>query len=236
MTLPYTAVQYAPVDPFPGTAYYERLEKMGMLPERELKLLNMSHYNVKHPTLNEEKVLGLIRDFLDLDYETRGPLVYRFLKRRWDGYLCLKDSANPYVRARSEIFRRDAMRGYPVMLLGETFSPGARSQALFSRLRQEVTRHFSRREVLRDLLRGRLGARDGGLYLASSLPVLRELARAALSVNVVLKDPRNGGPLKILSDPAAALRRSGHGTVPWSQPGTVRTQYNLIPSRATAAS
>jgi len=222
--VPATAFQYAPVDPLPGTPYYARLAEAGRIPDRDLSYFSMSHYNLSHDSLDEETVLGLIEEFLDRDYEQHGPLVYRFLKGRWDGYRRLREHESRYVRVRAEGFGADVLRGFPVMLLGEVFAPTEATRSAFSGLRREVGRHFPRLSVVADLLRRRWRLRDGGIYLASSPPGLRTLARWALSAWVVRSDPRSG-LLSLLTDGRAAVDRARHGTVPWKQPETVRTEY-----------
>lgn len=225
-----TAYQYAPVDPIPGTPYYRRLRRQGLIPDRDLSYLSMSHYNLLHPTLTEQRVLRLIDRFYDRDHRLNGPMVYRFLEGRYRGYLRHHASANPCARARAALFARDLLRGFPVLLLGETFGPGAGSRRRFRRLRRRVQRHFRRAAVLGELLAGRLDARDGGLYLATSLPGARQLVRQALAVNVVLRDPRTrGGMLELLTGWQPAVERARRGMVPWDQPTTVRTEY---PARA----
>lgn len=223
--LSHTAVQYAPVNPLPGTPYYRRLKEQNRIPDRSLNYLSMSHFNVLHPRLDEETVLRLIEEYLDRDYMENGPMVYRFLKGRWQGYLRHRWNANPYARARTRIYARDLLRGYPVMLIGEVYGPTARTRDLFRKLRREVQQHFEWPEVFKKLRGGQLSMNDGGIYLATSPPLLRDLARYLLVLNVLLRDPRTGGIKALMDDWKGALKRSQRGTVPWEQPATIRTAY-----------
>jgi radical SAM superfamily enzyme YgiQ (UPF0313 family) len=229
LTVPATSFQYSPVSPLPGTAYYKRLEAAGMLFERDLTYFSMSHYNVRHPLLTEEKVLGLINEFLDRDYARNGPLIYRFLKVRWDGYRRTKDSRNPYVRARSRIFRRDVLRGFPVMLVGQVFSPTGAVRDKFAALEREVRAAFRRREILMEIRRGKLDLRDGGLYLFSSLPALRGLVRWLLVLIALFWDPRTRPSLSgfwhFLWNLRESIRIASRGVMPWGQPNSVSARY-----------
>jgi hypothetical protein len=119
------------------------------------------------------------------------------------------------------------LRGYPVLLIGELYGPTERVRQGFSDLRRQVQRHFLRRDIVRDWLRGRRAPLDCALYLATSLPGARSLTRRLLTLNAVLKDPRARGPWEPLLRWREALERSRHGMVPWGQPVTIRTEYPL---------
>ena len=226
LRLPTIGVQYMPVNPIPGTAYYSELKAKGLLrEERDLTWYNMSHYNVRHPELSEAQVLGLLKEFYEREHELNGPLVLRFLQGRWKGYLRFHDSPSPYLRARTRVYARDLLRGIPVILAGELFGPSPRTRDAFRDLRRQLQGRFGRVAVLTDLLRGRLSGVDGGAYLFLGLPGVRHLMRRLLRTHAALRDPRTGSVLELLWSRRRVLRRSQRGRVPWGQPETVRTEY-----------
>jgi len=225
LALPTIGVQYMPVNPIPGTTYYDKLKSRGLLLDRDPSWFSMSHYNVRHPELTEETVLGLIREFYEREHMENGPLVLRFLQGRFDGWRRYRHSDNPYVRARTRIYARDLLRATPVILAGEAFAPSRRTRRRARRLRRDLQRHFGRLGVLSDLLAGRLSSGDGGRYLVATLPGVRSLLRQLLKANATLRDPRTGGPRGLLRAGRSAVSRAQRGRIPWGQPETVRTVY-----------
>jgi hypothetical protein len=225
LTLATTGIQYMPVNPIPGTAYHARMAEQGRIPDRDPNFFNMSHYNVVHDTLDEERVLALLQDFFDREHALGGPLVYRFLRARWLGWQRFRLSANPWVRARTRVFASDLRRGYPVLLIGEALAPSDETRRAFRLLRREVQQAFGWSATLADTLAGRLAAREGGPYLLLSLPFLRSAWRQILLANALLREPRNEGWRDLLLHRKEAMARAGQGTGPWGQPDTIRHTY-----------
>jgi haloalkane dehalogenase len=225
LSLPTIGVQYMPVNPIPGTTYYRRLAAKGMLLERDLSWFSMSHYNVRHPTLTEEKVLALIREFYEREHEENGPLVLRFLAGRWRGYQRYRNSPNPYVRARTGLYAKDLLRGIPVILAGEVYAPSEGTREQFRTLRRELQQHFGRWALLSGLLDRRYTGTDGGRFLVATLPGVRNLVRGLLKVNATRSDPRVDGVVEMLRDWGGTQHRAQRGQLPWGQPETVRTEY-----------
>ena len=225
LSLATTGIQYMPVNPIPGTVSFQRLAEKGMIPQRDPNFFNMSHYNVVHPSLTEEKVLALLQGFFDEEHRTGGPLVYRFLHGRWQGYQRYHDHASPYLRGRARIFESDLMRGFPVLLIGETLAPSDQTRARFRDLRRQVQRHFRWRHVAQSLLSKKRPVNEGALYMLLSAPGLREVWRQVLVSNALVKDPRNHGWRDLLLHRREAIARSSEGTVPWGQPDTIVSHY-----------
>ena len=223
--LPHVAVQYMPVNPLPGTAWYADLRERGLLPERDARWFNMSHYNVLHPELDEATVLGLLEEYFEREHDEAGPMVYRFLGTRLRGWRAMRDHPNPAVRARTRVYEIDLLRGFPVLLLGERLGPTPEVRRRFTALRREVQRSFPRLRTLRRTLRGRLGLDEGGVFALLSMPGVRTLMREALVANAVLRDPRTPGPADWLLRRRAAEARTSRGVLPWDQPETVITRY-----------
>ena len=231
LSLPVSSIQYAPVCPMPGTPYFSRLEDAGMILDRSLPYFSMSHYNLSHPSLSEAQVQGLIDEFLDRDFQLNGPLVTRFVRVRWDGYRNAKESSNPYVRARAEIFKRDTMRSLPLTLLGQLFAPTNVVKKNLSDLYREVTGHFGWWPVFKQLLTGKLSLRDGGFYLPFATPGLRRLLTWILALRVLFWDPRTRPTLRnFWSFPFRMhrlARQAGAGVMPWGQPTCFKSTYVL---------
>lgn len=225
LTLRTTGIQYMPVNPIPGTASWIRLKEKGMIPHRDPNFFNMSHYNVVHPTLTEEKVQALLQGFFDEEHRTGGPLVYRFLLARFQGWQKYHAHANPYLRGRSRVFEGDLLKAYPVLLIGEGLAPSDGTRALFRDLRREVEVAFRWSDVVRQTALGCRPASQGGVYALLSAPPLREGWRRLFLANALLKDPRNHGWRDLLFHRREAIERSGQGTVPWGQPATIVTRY-----------
>lgn len=223
--LPTTAVQYMPVNPIPGTVLYERLKASGRIAPVDHRWYGMSHFNVLHDQLDEATVLGLIQEFYEREHATGGPMVYRHLHTRWRGWLRHHASDNPYVRGRTELFRRDLVRAFPVLVLGERLGPTREVRELFGTLRREVQGAFPRAEVVRQALRGTASIGNSAPYALMGVPGLRLLLREALVANAVLSDPRSRGLPEWLLRRRAAEARTGCGEIPWGQPETVVTHY-----------
>ena len=225
LSLATIGVQYMPVNAIPGTTLYNRLSDQEMIGDRDLSYFSMSHYNIRHPQLDEQTVLGLIDEYYDREQLENGPLVYRFLEGRWQGLQRHARSQNPYLRARTKVFAQDLLAGFPVMLLGERLAPSEVTRARFGDLRRRVQRHFGRLPVLADLLAGRRRAGEAVPFLIQSLPGLQSVLRQALVANAVLRDPRTRGLIGLLHQGRDALERVGRGLVPWEQPETIRVEY-----------
>ncbi len=223
--LPTTAVQYMPVNPIPGTALYDRLRAEGRLEVQDHRWYGMSHYNLLHDSLDEATVLGLIQEYYEREHATGGPMVYRHLHTRWRGWRRHHASANPYVRGRTEVFRRDLLRGFPVLVLGERLGPTTKVRGLFGDLRREVQAAFPTSAIVRQTLAGQLVPDEGITYALMGLPGLRLLFRELLVANATLRDPRTPGPLEWLLHRRGAEARAGRGSIPWGQPDTVVTHY-----------
>lgn len=226
LKLPTIAVQYMPVNPLPGTAFYDRMKAAGLVAPRDPSYFSMSHYNLLHPTLDETTVLRLITRYYDREHHEKGPLTLRFLEGRWAGIRRFQDHPSPYVQARLRGYARDLMRGLPAMLLGEELAPTPEISERFRALRKEVTEHFGTVPVWRDLVAGRLDKDDAGYYLACTAPLLGRGLRQGLAAHALLKDPRNRGWSQLLFDREAMVRVTRQGTIPWDQPETLRTEYN----------
>jgi haloalkane dehalogenase len=105
----------------------------------------------KHPHLTSEDVEGLQRQMYRKDFERLGPSLVRVARVWFDGYMHLRHSPNPLLRARAERLRsfcRSAVAGFfPAILFGP--SKEARRRVL---------------QLLRDIVR-----ETGSLTLAEKL-------------------------------------------------------------------
>lgn len=225
LSLPTTGVQYMPVNPIPGTAYYARLKDKGLIPHRDPIFFNMSHYNVRHPTLTEAKVKALLDEYFDREQAENGPLVYRFLHARLQGWRRFRHHANPYVRGRARVFEGDLVRAFPVLVLGERLAPSPATREKFTDLRREVQGELSRSRMFQDTLAGRRPWLDGTAWMLLSVPGVRDVMREVLATVTLYRDPRREGLLEPFLQRAQAVDRAGVGTIPWGQPEPVVTRY-----------
>lgn len=226
LSLPTTGVQYMPVNPIPGTAFYRNLAERGLIRDREPRWFNMSHYNLRHPTLDEATVKALLDEYFDHEMRENGPLVYRFLRARWQGWQRFHDHPSPWMRGRARLFRGDLFRGIPVLVMGERLAASRATRADFRHLRREVQRAFGRRFLLGELWKGRHTPLDAATWWMLSLPGLRPVLREGLATVTLRADPRRTRVLEPLTRRRAAIRRAGEGTLPWPQPEPLITRYS----------
>ena len=130
MALKPALAQFLIYGPTPGTPFYERIMKEGLLHDR-LKADQLRYWKscdgftamVKHPTLRPEQVEALQRRCFAEDFNRLGPSIFRVVETAWLGYLKHRGSDHPYLRRLSDRFRRDVRVAYPVFLAGRLFGP-----------------------------------------------------------------------------------------------------------------
>ena len=157
--------------------------------------------------------------------------MYRFLKNRWDGYQRGRDSTNVYFKARTEVYRRDLLRGLPLLRAGQVFAPSDEVRSGFAELEASIRTEFPRREVFTDLTEGRLATRDGGLYLLFSAPLVGWLGARILVLIALLWDPRTRPDItrfwRFLRRSKAIVKTAATGMMPWGQPTGTISRYRL---------
>jgi radical SAM superfamily enzyme YgiQ (UPF0313 family) len=124
--------QYLIYGPVPGTPFNARVMKEGLLLDKFIKAPEELYRRadgfttaMKHPTLSPERIEELQRWCFDQDFQRLGPSIFRVLEGRFLGYQQLKDSANPLLRKKAEIYAADLRCAYPVFLAGRLLGPNA---------------------------------------------------------------------------------------------------------------
>jgi haloalkane dehalogenase len=122
--------QYLIYGPVPGTPFNARVMKEGLLLNKFIKE-PLELYRradgfttaMKHPTLSPEQIEDLQRWCFDQDFQRLGPSIFRVLEGRFLGWQKLKDSKNPFLRKKAEVFAEDLRCAYPVFLAGRLLGP-----------------------------------------------------------------------------------------------------------------
>jgi hypothetical protein len=122
--------QYLIYGPVPSTPFYERVIKQNLLHDRYTKDMELFYRRadgfrtmIKHPTLSPEQIEEIQRWCFEQDFQRLGPSIFRVLESRYLGYLKLKDSANPRMRAKADYYAGELRFAYPIFLAGRLFGP-----------------------------------------------------------------------------------------------------------------
>jgi radical SAM superfamily enzyme YgiQ (UPF0313 family) len=137
--------QFLIYGPTPGTPFYERVMKEGLLqedlaadPERYYRRCDGFSAMVTHPTLSSAAIEALQAQCFREDFQRLGPSIYRTLDTWLAGFRTLRASANPALRRKAERIARDLRRSYPVFLAGRLFGPNAAVRRRIRRLEKET--------------------------------------------------------------------------------------------------
>jgi len=145
MRLKPSLAQFLIYGPTPGTPFYERVLKEGLLHD-ELRRDTEEYCRkasgfvamVRHPKLSPEEIESLQQWCFEEDFQRLGPSIYRVLETYLLGYRKLKDCANPFLRKKAELFARELRKAYPVFLAGRLLAPNARLRRWIGELEREV--------------------------------------------------------------------------------------------------
>jgi hypothetical protein len=80
---------------------------------------------MKHPTLSAAEIEGLQRWCFEQDFQRLGPSIFRVLESRFLGYQKLKNSLNPFLRRKAEVYAGAVRASYPAFLAGRLLGPNA---------------------------------------------------------------------------------------------------------------
>jgi radical SAM superfamily enzyme YgiQ (UPF0313 family) len=124
--------QFLIYGPVPGTPFYERIIKENLLQDvyttdKDLFYRRADGFRtmIKHPTLSPEAIEDIQRWCFEEDFQRLGPSIFRVLEARLLGFQKLKDSPNPFLRAKAEYYARELRVAYPVFLTGRLLGPNA---------------------------------------------------------------------------------------------------------------
>ena len=122
--------QYLIYGPPPGTPFYERVMRENLMHEKYVQDPTLMYRRadgfttmMKHPTLSPQEIEGLQQWCFEQDFQRLGPSIFRVLESRFLGYQKLKNSPNPFLRQKAEVYARDLRAAFPVFLAGRLLGP-----------------------------------------------------------------------------------------------------------------
>jgi haloalkane dehalogenase len=137
--------QYLIYGPVPGTPFNERVRREKLMreeyvehPDRLYRIADGFTTVMKHPTLSAAEIEGLQRWCFEQDFQQLGPSIFRVLESRFLGYQKLKNSPNPFLRAKAEVYANDLRFAYPVFLTGSLLGPNATVRRWIRDLQQRI--------------------------------------------------------------------------------------------------
>jgi haloalkane dehalogenase len=137
--------QYLIYGPVPGTPFNERVRREKLMheeyvqhPERLYRRADGFTTTMKHPTLSANEIEALQQWCFEQDFQRLGPSIFRVLESRLLGYQKLKDSPNPRLRQKAEIYATDLRVALPVFLAGRLLDPNAAVRNWIADLGQRI--------------------------------------------------------------------------------------------------
>ncbi|HVM60374.1 MAG TPA: hypothetical protein VMV72_05840 [Verrucomicrobiae bacterium] len=122
--------QYLIYGPVPGTPFGVRARRDNLMrdeyvrdTDRLYRVADGFTTTMKHPTLSAKEIEDLQTWCFDQDFQRLGPSIFRVLEARLLGYLTLKDSPNPFLRQKAEVYARDLRCALPVFPAGRLLGP-----------------------------------------------------------------------------------------------------------------
>lgn len=122
--------QFLIYGPTPGTPFFERVMREGLLHgeladdcEQYWRKCTGFAAMVTHPIMRPEEIEAAQARCFAEDFARLGPTIYRSLETRLLGYLQLKDSPSPLLRAKARCLAFDLRHAYPAFLAGRVFGP-----------------------------------------------------------------------------------------------------------------
>jgi hypothetical protein len=154
-----TLTQFLIYGPCPGTPFYEKVVRDGLLnpdvaadPELFYHRGTGFHSLVQHPTMTTAQIEAeQVRCFRE-DFRRLGPAIYRSIERWFLGYLKLRDSSSAVLKAKAERFAREIRKTYPVFLAGRIFGPTAEVRRWISDLAERIYAVLGRPRIHERLL------------------------------------------------------------------------------------
>ncbi len=139
--------QFLIYGPTPGTPFYERIMKEGLMhrelvDDRELYYRKSTGFAamVKHPTMRPEEIESAQARCFSEDFRTLGPSIYRSIETWLLGYLKLKDSSNLVLRKKAQLFASKIRKTYPAFLAGRLLGPSSKARKWVADLEARIHR------------------------------------------------------------------------------------------------
>lgn len=143
--------QYLIYGPVPGTPFNERVRRENLMheeylehPDRLYRRADGFTTTMKHATLSAAEIEGLQQWCFEQDFQRLGPSIFRVLEGRFLGYQKLKDSPNPNLRQKAEVYATDLRCAYPVFLAGRLLGPNPQVRQWIGDLQQRIHAEFGR--------------------------------------------------------------------------------------------
>lgn len=143
--------QFLIYGPSPGTPFFERVVREGLLHERlardpETFYRESTGFGamVRHPSMAPEDIQAIQRGCFREDVRRLGPSIYRSLQTWLLGYEALREAPEPILRRKAERFAREIRRAYPVFLAGRLLGPSAVARRKAGALEARVHRALGR--------------------------------------------------------------------------------------------
>ncbi|MBI4056560.1 MAG: radical SAM protein [Elusimicrobia bacterium] len=137
--------QFLIYGPTPGTPFYDRIMKEGLLHrdladdrERYYRSCNGFKAMVRHSSMSPEQIESAQDYCFRQDFLRLGPSIYRSLETWLLGYLKLKDSLNSFLRRKAERFGFEIRKAYPVFLAGRVLGPTRKVRSWIAGLEKEI--------------------------------------------------------------------------------------------------
>jgi radical SAM superfamily enzyme YgiQ (UPF0313 family) len=143
--------QYLIYGPVPGTPFNERVRRENLMheeyvqhPEEFYRRADGFTTTMKHPALSAKEIEGLQRWCFEQDFQRLGPSIFRVLESRLLGYQKLKNSTNPLLRRKADVYATDLRVASPVFLAGRLLGPNSTIRAWIGDLEQRIYTELGR--------------------------------------------------------------------------------------------
>ena len=137
--------QYLIYGPVPGTPFNERVRRENLMheeyvqhPDRLYRRADGLTTTMKHPTLSAKEIEGLQQWCFEQDFQRLGPSIFRVLESRLLGWQKLKNSPNPLLRRKAEVYAADLRVATPVFLAGRLLGPNKAVRHWIGDLEQRI--------------------------------------------------------------------------------------------------
>lgn len=137
--------QFLIYGPVPGTPFYERVVREGLLdpkavadPESFYRRGDGFSSLVKHPTMSPAEIEAAQRRCFEEDFRRLGPSIYRSVESWFLGYLKLRVSPLAHLRRKAARFAAEIRKAYPVFLAGRLLGPNAEGRRRVGELEARI--------------------------------------------------------------------------------------------------
>lgn len=145
MALKPTLGQFLIYGPTPGTPFYDRIMKEGLLhkdltDDREKYYRSCTGFKamVQHPNLKPQEIEALQNRCFKEDFQRLGPSIYRSIETYFLGYKKLKNSMDPQFQSKAKWFAVEIRKAYPVFLAGRIWGPNGTVRKWIAQLENEI--------------------------------------------------------------------------------------------------